>query len=88
LLLFFSTRGRETEETIEAIISRSWLEVAVRERFSLRAPTVTAGTIIDACKDESVRGLRKAARVLLAVKDAVWSSIEEDTLASLKEKAL
>lgn len=77
----------ETEEIIASIVSQSWLVVAERERFSLRAPAVTAARIIEACRDESVRGLRKAARVLLAVKDAVWSSIDEDTLANLEEKA-
>lgn len=77
----------ETEEIVASIVSTSWLEVTESQRSSLRAPSINAEPIISACKDGSCRGFKKAARVLLAAKNAVWCSVAQDIFSDLKEKA-
>jgi hypothetical protein len=76
-----------TEDVIASIISREWARVAEEERFALRYPTVNSITIKAACDDNSCGGLRKAARIMLAVKAAVRTSVSADALAILQERA-
>lgn len=77
----------EIEDTIDTWVSGEWSKIAERERFSLRLPNIHAPKISSACNDGSCKGLRKAARVLLAVKDAMWTSVTENVLAKLQKRA-
>jgi hypothetical protein len=76
-----------TGEIICSIVSRQWARVAEEERFALRFPTVNSITIKAACDDSSCGGLRKVARIMLAAKAAVQTSLSPDALAKLEERA-
>jgi hypothetical protein len=84
---FFETWLEETEGVIGSMISGKWLVVAERERFSLLYPQINAEPIAAACRDESTEGMRKAARILLAAKNAVRTIVAENLLNILKERA-
>lgn len=71
---------------IEQIISRNWLEVTSRQSFALILPAVNSPLIIDACKDKS-KGLKKAAKILLAAKNTVQISIPDQVMKDLRELA-
>jgi tetratricopeptide (TPR) repeat protein len=77
-----------TGEVIGSIVSRQWAKVASEERFALRFPTVNSITIKAACDDISCGGLRKVARIMLAAKTAVRTSLSPAALAKLEERAL
>ncbi len=72
------------DNDIEQIISRNWLRVTSKQSFALKSPAVNSPLIIDACKDQS-KGLKKAAKILLAAKDAVQISIPDQVMKDLKE---
>jgi hypothetical protein len=76
-----------TGDVIGSIVSRQWARVAAEERFALRFPTVNSITIKVACDDGSCRGLRKAARIMLAAKTAVRTSLSPAALAKLEERS-
>lgn len=76
-----------TGEIICSIVSRQWARIAEEARFALRFPTVNSITIKAACDDSSCRGLRKAARIMLAAKAAVRTTLSAEMLANLQEKA-
>jgi hypothetical protein len=77
----------DVEEFIDSMICRSWIRVAQSEQFSLRAPSLNVGRIIAACQDDSCAGLRKAARVLLVVEEAVGTKIGPTLQDLLKKRA-
>jgi tetratricopeptide (TPR) repeat protein len=78
---------REIENDIGSIISKAWLSVSEAQRFALRSPNLNAESIALACNDNSCRGLKKAARVLLAARGAVRTSLSEDIFLILRKKA-
>jgi hypothetical protein len=78
---------REIENDIASMISKAWLYVSEVQRFALRSPNLNAEPIALACKDNSCRGLKKAARVLLAARGAVRTSLSEDIFLILRKKA-
>ena len=84
---FYDNWLREIESDISSMISETWLFVSERQRFALLSPNLNTETIASACKDESCCGLKKVARVLLAVRSAVRTSLSEDIFLTLKEKA-
>jgi hypothetical protein len=53
----------------------------------LRFPTVNSITIKAACDDSSCKGLRKVARIMLAAKFAVRTTLSAEALAKLQEIA-
>jgi tetratricopeptide (TPR) repeat protein len=78
---------REVENHIGSMISKTWLFVSETQRFALRSPNLNADSIALACKDESCSGLKKAARVLLAARSAVRTSVSDDIFVTLNHKA-
>jgi hypothetical protein len=77
----------EIEGTIDSLVSGEWSKIAEHERFSLRLPNINAPKILSACNDDSCKGLKKAARVLLAVKDAMRTSVTDNVFVKLHERA-
>src|SRR5581483_159861 len=77
----------ETEKVIASLIIGRWLQIAEGERFSLLSPSVTAPQILSACRDETCDGLRKTARVLLAVRAAVHTNISGTKLTEIQQQA-
>jgi hypothetical protein len=77
----------ESEQTIGDMVANAWLLICENERFSLRSPNTTADLITSACRDNSCFGLKKASRVLLAARPAVRTSVADDILTTLKERA-
>jgi hypothetical protein len=74
------------EMDIEQIISRNWERVISEQSFALLAPRTNIPIIAKACGDPS-KGLKKAAKILLAAKNAVQLSIPDVELNQLKELA-
>lgn len=71
---------------IEQLLSKNWLTVTSKQAFSLIMPSINSPLIIKACKDKS-QGLKKAAKILLAAKNAVRISIPVGEMKQLKELA-
>lgn len=78
--------GREIENEIELIISRSWKKIAAEQRFAILSPNINTPAILNAC-DDSSHGFKKAARILLAAKDAVRILVHEQILQQLRKLA-
>ena len=77
----------ETVDTdIEQLLSKNWLTVTSKQAFSLIMPSINSPLIIKACKDKS-KGLKKAAKILLAAKNVVQISIPAEEMKQLKELA-
>lgn len=70
------------ETDIEQLISKNWLEVTSKQSFSLISPNLNSPLIIEACRDRSM-GLKKAAKILLASRNAVQISMPDQTLRDL-----
>lgn len=76
----------EISSDLEQLISKNWKQVASNQSFALISPRLSTPAIIDACEDLST-GLKKAARILLAAKNAVQLSIPEEELKIIRELA-
>lgn len=59
------------EAHLARLVSEAWSVIATERRFALLSPNINAPPIIEACRDESVTGLTKVARVLRAACDTV-----------------
>jgi hypothetical protein len=75
---------KDIEEAIAALVSRGWLRVASEQRSAIRVPAVTAPAIQAACGD-TAHGLKKAAKILLAARNAVRLSVPEQVLQVLRQ---
>jgi hypothetical protein len=76
-----------TEATIAKLVVNGWMKVAKNERFALKSPTLNAPTILAACDDQTATGLAKAARVLLAARNAIQLRIGSSELEALRRLA-
>jgi hypothetical protein len=76
-----------TEATIADLVVTGWTKVAENERFALKSPALNAPAIIAAGADESATGLAKAARVLLAARNAIELRIGGPELEALRRVA-
>jgi hypothetical protein len=76
-----------TEATVADLIVTGWTKVAENERFALKSPALNAPAIIAAGADESATGLAKAARVLLAARNAIELRIGGPELEALRRVA-
>jgi len=74
------------EIDFEQMTSRNWKKVASQQSFALSAPRINIPIIEKACSDLS-KGLKKVAKILMAVKNAVQLSIPDVELNNLKELA-
>lgn len=77
----------ELESTIEKLVIEGWEMTAKEQKFSLLSPRITVPQIVSACRDESVAGLRKAARVLIAVQGVVSVRLPDDVIGRLSSVA-
>lgn len=77
----------ETETIVADLIASRWIDVAENQRFSLSTPSIIVPEIKSAALDTSTCGLRKAARVLLAVQRAVNVRFQSDVTNRLVEIA-
>ncbi len=76
-----------TEVTIADLVVNGWTKAAENERFALKSPTLNAPTILAACADRTATGLAKAARVLLAARNAIELRISGLELEKLRRLA-
>jgi hypothetical protein len=76
----------DIEDAIGDVVSKGWARTAAEQSFALQAPKIYAPAILTACHD-SVRGLKKAARILLAAKNAIQLRISERMLTRLTHLA-
>lgn len=56
---------------IEKHLTKSWLAVIEHQSFDLFGSAFSIKQIKQACEDESAKGVRKAARIILAIENAV-----------------
>jgi hypothetical protein len=76
----------DVEKNIASLVSRGWSRAIVVSRFALRSPNLTVPAIANACGD-AAKGLKKAARVILAARMAVSVRIDDTILARLRALA-
>jgi hypothetical protein len=77
---------RKIEDYLEEIIKNCWWVIVERKTFLLISPGHNNSAILNTCNDSS-RGLRKAARILLAAKNAVSINIPNELIDLLKKHA-
>lgn len=87
ILNFYSFWRDDVDDIALSLISNGWRAVAEQQRFALRFPNITAPAILRACDETTSRGLRKAARIILAANDAVRTPTPADILGRLKQVA-
>ncbi len=75
------------DDSLATLVSREWEKIAAQEPFSLSSPRTNCPAILSACKDDSVTGLKKAARILLAAKNAVQTRMGEVIENKLRQLA-
>lgn len=92
--LFLVTSGNayamwreETENIVAELIGRTWMTVVKEQRSSLLAPLTNVTRIVSAIEDSSSSGIAKAARILLAVRQAVKVRLQNHTIDRLTELA-
>jgi len=76
----------DVEKDIASLVSNGWSTAIVASRFALRSPNLTVPAITNACGDKA-KGLKKAARVILAARMAVSVRIDNTILSRLKQLA-
>jgi tetratricopeptide (TPR) repeat protein len=76
----------DLELHLETVVVRGWTRLVAENRFALRSPAATAPSIQTACED-AVSGMVKAARVLLAARNAVGVRIPDSVLGQLRTVA-
>ncbi len=77
----------ELEPTIEKLVVDGWEMTAEQQSFALMAPRTTVPQILSACRDVGVAGLEKAARILLAVQNAVSVNLPAEVAHKLSSLA-
>jgi len=82
----FGLWQEDVERNIASLVSNGWSRAIVAYRFALRSPNLTGPAITNACGDEA-KGLKKAARVILAARMAVSVRIDNTILSRLKALA-
>jgi hypothetical protein len=92
--LFLVTSGNayamwreETENIVAELLGRTWMAVVKEQRSSLLAPLTNVTRIVSAIEDSSSSGIAKAARILLAVRQAVKVRLQIQTIDRLTELA-
>ncbi|MEK6303710.1 MAG: hypothetical protein AABO41_23645 [Acidobacteriota bacterium] len=76
----------DVENNIASLVSNAWSRLIVTCRFSLQSPNLTCPAIANACGDNA-KGLKKAARVILAARMAVSARIDNTILSRLRTLA-
>jgi tetratricopeptide (TPR) repeat protein len=87
ILNFYSFWREDVDDIVLSLISTAWRGIAEQQRFALRSPNITAPAILRACDETTPRGLKKAARIILAANDAVQISIPADVMDKLNRVA-
>jgi hypothetical protein len=78
---------REIESEIEKVVVGNWLRIASpSQRFNLISPPTNAPRVLQAAAAQT-SGLKKAAQVLLAAKDAVGVVLPSSLLHSMQNLA-
>lgn len=68
---FSHTWRDQIEDTIESMVANNWKRTVKSQRFALRNPNLSSVLIMSACNDNSCKGIKKAAKILLAAENAV-----------------
>ncbi|MGH9929904.1 MAG: hypothetical protein ACREA9_11865 [Pyrinomonadaceae bacterium] len=77
----------ELEPTIDKLVVDGWAATTREQSFALLSPRTTVPQIVRACRDDSVVGLRRAARVLIAAQTAVSVRLPDDVVGRLSSVA-
>jgi hypothetical protein len=80
----FGLWAEDVETYVAEIICESWLRAVKHQRFALLSPNLTVPAITNACESDS-NGFQKAARVVVAARNAVQSRLDDSLLQRLKE---
>lgn len=75
----------EAEIGIERFVSLGWTIAVEQQTASLLSPRTNVEPILTACRDDSCRGLRKAARIIVAAKRSVSIHISDELMSQLRE---
>lgn len=83
----YTTWREETEGIVGKLITDGWKAVIEQQRFLLSAPSLTVPSIMSAIQDNAASGLKKAARILLAVQSAVNVRFPPEVIDRMSELA-
>lgn len=77
------TTNDEVNHQLEILIVDRWKQILEKERFALLSPNIFAGEILSACDDETLKGISKAAKVLICANNAVNTRLSGEILEDL-----
>jgi len=80
----FGVWSNDIETFLAKLICEAWLRAVKDQRFALRSPNLTVRAIVGAC-DSDAEGLQKAAKVVVAARNAVQTKLDDSLLTKLKE---
>jgi hypothetical protein len=80
----FGVWSNDIETFLAKLICEAWLRAVKHQRFALRSPNLTVPAISGAC-DSDAEGLQKAAKVVVAARNAVQTKLDDSLLTKLKE---
>lgn len=80
----FGVWSNDIETFLATLICEAWLRAVKYQRFALRSPNLTVPPITDACGSDA-EGLQKAAKVVVAARNAVQTKLDDSLLTKLKE---
>lgn len=85
----FSSMAFQDQHEIkfEEKFKQDWKKIILEKRFSLRNPNITVPEIENALEEDSSRGYKKVARVLLVLRSAVNLSIAQEFYVKLLQYA-
>jgi hypothetical protein len=64
-------------------ISPKWAHIAQNEPYNISHPKLYIDPILEACRDNTSRGLRKASKILMAVAPAIGVTLARESVAML-----
>jgi len=80
----FGVWGTDIEPFLSQLICEAWSRATTNQRFALRSPNLTVPAINSACNSPT-NGFSKAAKIVIAARNAVQTKLDDGLLSRLIE---
>jgi len=78
---------RDVEENLEKLISKRWIDIVEKQRFSLNSPSLNCPSIKSASNNTAVNGLQKVANIIMAARYAVDVKLSDSIVERIAKMA-
>jgi hypothetical protein len=81
---YFEGWEDDVKDYIEKMIVECWKNIVKTQRFYLRSPQIYADRLLSICNNDSLKGINKAAQILIEAVNVVSISLNKETFNQLQ----